>query len=353
VDSSQVCPRCGTALNSGFVVCPKCGLNTATGALTAAPLGPSAVKWSTIVIFSIIAGYVLATFLSVALVLVGINIPASLAKSSSEYNTYGGVEILITTIGLSWAMYQVLARGFLETKAPKPTSSVSSPVSTALERWPQAPLAYTPSLAQPAFIGSVSSPVAREGQSQAPASTNAGRTAVRRGQARRARLTPLLLAVGVALAWGILSVGPAKLADDLVWVVPHDDVWSHALTDGRCPLDDLVVEGDGMCHSRWGGNASFLIGDVFRGAENGLLAFLAVGAAILLLPRLRAAMLESSPGAAELQQSGTDGGTRNQPTVSLGETVGDKLRQLAALRDDGIISAEEFETKKAELLRSF
>ncbi len=34
-------------------------------------------------------------------------------------------------------------------------------------------------------------------------------------------------------------------------------------------------------------------------------------------------------------------------------SIGDKLRQLAALRDDGIISAEEFEAKKAELLRAF
>jgi hypothetical protein len=43
----------------------------------------------------------------------------------------------------------------------------------------------------------------------------------------------------------------------------------------------------------------------------------------------------------------------NQPAVGPGESVGDKLRQLAALRDDGIISPEEFEAKKAELLRAF
>ena len=38
---------------------------------------------------------------------------------------------------------------------------------------------------------------------------------------------------------------------------------------------------------------------------------------------------------------------------SSAESPGDKLRQLAGLRDDGIISAEEFEAKKAEILRSF
>jgi hypothetical protein len=43
----------------------------------------------------------------------------------------------------------------------------------------------------------------------------------------------------------------------------------------------------------------------------------------------------------------------DQPAVGPGEGVGDKLRQLAGLRDDGIISAEEFEAKKAELLRAF
>ncbi len=41
------------------------------------------------------------------------------------------------------------------------------------------------------------------------------------------------------------------------------------------------------------------------------------------------------------------------PAVVQVESVGDKLRQLAALRDDGIISAEEFEAKKADLLRAF
>jgi hypothetical protein len=40
-----------------------------------------------------------------------------------------------------------------------------------------------------------------------------------------------------------------------------------------------------------------------------------------------------------------------QPSVRPVASVGDRLRQLAALKDDGIISAEEFEAKKAQLLR--
>jgi hypothetical protein len=52
---------------------------------------------------------------------------------------------------------------------------------------------------------------------------------------------------------------------------------------------------------------------------------------------------------------GPDAPTSEGPTnprVGADETVGDKLRQLAALRDDGIISSEEFEAKKVELLRA-
>jgi hypothetical protein len=38
------------------------------------------------------------------------------------------------------------------------------------------------------------------------------------------------------------------------------------------------------------------------------------------------------------------------PVAPAPPSVDDKLRSLAKLRDDGIISAEEFEAKKAELL---
>ena len=177
------------------------------------------------------------------------------------------------------------------------------------------------------------------------------------------RRTPLALAVGLALIWAILSVGPSRFADDLLWVVPHDDVYAPDPTFG-CTLEPHVPKvgsfeyggpnvRDGMCSARWGGDASFLVDDVLSGGENGLLAFLAVGAALLLWPRLRAGMLESSPGRAALGAPTLDLGTSDQPAVGPGETVGDKLRQLAALRDDGIISPEEFEAKKVELLRAF
>jgi hypothetical protein len=121
------------------------------------------------------------------------------------------------------------------------------------------------------------------------------------------------------------------------------------------PLNEppAVIEKDGMCHERSGGDPAPLAGDLLQGGENGLLAFLAIGAALLLWPRLRAAMLEPSLGQAEIQHPDAEPGKSGQPAVGPGEKVGEKLRQLAALRDDGIISAEEFETKKAELLRTF
>jgi ribosomal protein L40E len=74
------------------------------------------VKKPVIVIFSIIVGYVLGSLVAVALEIVGINIPAMLARRYSEYNTYLGGEVLVLTIFFGWAMYQVLARRFLERK---------------------------------------------------------------------------------------------------------------------------------------------------------------------------------------------------------------------------------------------
>jgi hypothetical protein len=182
------------------------------------------------------------------------------------------------------------------------------------------------------------------------------------GEKQSAR-KPLLLALGIALAWGILSVGPPRLADTLAWTIPHDDV--RAPNSLGCPVfvlgpsglayapTSVTLEADGMCHLRWGGDVTPLVNEVFLVGQNGLLAFLAVGAALLLWPRLRAGMLETSPSRAELRAPTLDLGTSNQPADGPGDTVGDKLRQLAALRDDGIISSEEFEAKKAELLRAF
>ena len=221
------------------------------------------------------------------------------------------------------------------------------------ERQARVPLADTPSPAQPAFFESVASPVATAVESNTQAPTNASPTAVR-GAKGWTRPTPLLLAVGVALAWGILSVGPSVLAYDLYWTISHDDVTPQLQGNplGHCPMY-FVVEADGMCHERWDGDPSLLVGDVIRGGENGLLAFLAIGAGLLLWPRLRAGMQDSSPTRAASRTPTLDLGTSDQPGGGPVETVGDKLRQLAALRDDGIISSEEFEAKKAELLRSF
>jgi hypothetical protein len=331
------------------------------------------VKRSSIVIFSIIAGYVLAILLSVALLLAGIDMPATLAKSPSEHNMYGNVEGLLLTIGLSWAIYQVLVRRFPEKKTPESTLTESSPVASEVERRPQIPLAGMPSPVQPAFCGPLSSPVADSVELHTVASANAQPTSGPRKK-KWTRPTPLVWAVGAALAWGILSVGPARLAEDMSYVIPRDEVTSpfkwvgatRVLTDAQCyeqthgfavpiPLMSNLrrLEDDGMCHLRSGGHVDALLSDVVRGGQNGLLAFLAVGAALLLWPRLRAAMLESPPTQAALRAPTLDLGTSDQSAVRPGETIGDKLRQLATLRDDGIISSEEFEAKKAELLRSF
>jgi hypothetical protein len=69
-----------------------------------------------IVIVSIIAGYAFAIFLDIGLQMSGINIPASMARTYSEYGNYSAVQGLVLTVFFSWAMYQGLARRFLERK---------------------------------------------------------------------------------------------------------------------------------------------------------------------------------------------------------------------------------------------
>jgi hypothetical protein len=138
------------------------------------------------------------------------------------------------------------------------------------------------------------------------------------------RPTPLLSAVAAALLWAVVSVGPANLAADSDSLIPRDTVTAPScpnnsspagprcsigldlsrlggaapdLTDPGC-FDDIglglilpklgaVMETDGMCHERSGGTIEPLMGDIFRGFESALLAFLVVGAALLLWPRLR------------------------------------------------------------------
>ena len=150
----------------------------------------------------------------------------------------------------------------------------------------------------------------------------------------------MVIAIGAALGWAVLSVGPATLASDLDQVIPRDTVTSAVCGEGQpvhedglcsslqqyvppawCPgvgihwecigpaqpqfvltkpgcaasgLQGLIgpsqsPEADGKCHERSGGTVEPLMDDVVHGGQSGLLAFLAVGAALLLSPKLRAA----------------------------------------------------------------
>ena len=121
---------------------------------------------------------------------------------------------------------------------------------------------------------------------------------VRNGPRQWPKPTPLLVAVGAALAWGVLSVGPATLRDDLGYLIPKDTVtapscpigskvqgpkcatfvpsdvpqtgglidWSALGTvsqsDPGCPtlmleFEPPVLEADGMCHDRSGGDIEY------------------------------------------------------------------------------------------------
>lgn len=194
-------------------------------------------------------------------------------------------------------------------------------VRTALHRPPAARMDQEPPAAH-----SSPEPNAAERRMELPAVWNG---------LRALRPTPLLVAIGAALTWAVLSVGPTNLVSDLGQLVPRDTVtavtapyaycppgWTlregqrcwkdlafsvapqpalftepQCLTSGANPLQSLsalpnlgaVIEADGMCHERSGGTFEPLMDDVVRGGKAGLLAFLAVGAALLLWPRLRAA----------------------------------------------------------------
>lgn len=151
------------------------------------------------------------------------------------------------------------------------------------------------------------------------------------GPRRWSRPAPLVIAIGAALAWAVLSVGPSNLAEDINQLIPRDTVsapscglleqdGSECISHGPVPpcapgvinwncfgpgpivrsspscdgslFERRDPEADGMCHERSGGTVEPLMNDAFRGGKSGLLAFLAVGAALLLWPRLREA---SSP----------------------------------------------------------
>jgi hypothetical protein len=134
----------------------------------------------------------------------------------------------------------------------------------------------------------------------------------------RARPPRLALALGLATLWAVLSVGPGRLVDDVGRLVPKEVTatpWCAAdLASGvACRQTDLpllvapgldpacgyiqiavpnivapgVVEADGLCHARYDGTADDLLADVLAGISNGVLAFIALGAALLIWPRLQ------------------------------------------------------------------
>jgi hypothetical protein len=156
----------------------------------------------------------------------------------------------------------------------------------------------------------------RHAESRAP--VLAVRSATRGFQSR-----PLLIAVALASVWAIMSVGPTKLLDDVGQLAPKDaasqpylackGLGGYQLEGDRCvrrffPTDLQAIQGamptvdyaepevlcgsatleaDGLCHRRSGTDATRLTTDLLHAAQNGLLAFLAVGAALLIWPRLQ------------------------------------------------------------------
>lgn len=134
---------------------------------------------------------------------------------------------------------------------------------------------------------------------------------------------PLFLAVGVALAWAVLFVGPVKLFDDVRAVIPSDFVstpsrcyptgagvsagwvgqesgnkciftspyvkWATEsnLMAPRCFETASTLESDGYCHRRTASSLGPLLGDLLQAGQQAVLAFVVVGAALLLIPRLR------------------------------------------------------------------
>ena len=74
------------------------------------------------------------------------------------------------------------------------------------------------------------------------------------------------------------------------------------------------------------------------------------GKDVQLDPRIRSERERSDNRGAD---GGATTGVSMARALAEGKSVVEKLRDLAALRDDGIISSEEFEAKKAELLAAF
>jgi uncharacterized membrane protein YgcG len=90
---------------------------------------PRPVKRSIIVIVSIVVGWVFGTFSAVALKLVGVDIPASMAKTYSQYNTYSGAVVLVLTIFSLAGPCTRFSRG-----ASSSGGSMTGPSSSAFRR---------------------------------------------------------------------------------------------------------------------------------------------------------------------------------------------------------------------------
>ena len=56
------------------------------------------MKRPVIVIVSIVAGYVVGTLFAVSLKIAGLDIPASMATTYSQYSSYSGAMVLVLTI---------------------------------------------------------------------------------------------------------------------------------------------------------------------------------------------------------------------------------------------------------------
>jgi hypothetical protein len=226
--------------------------------------------------------------------------------TSEMYSTLTGLEVFVATVLVGLPLYRGLVR-----KWGGLSSSLIDPVAGHTARSDQAERSSTTH--EPADERQdLGAPIAA---SRPPTVTAKGVS----GWRGHLRPTPLLLAVGAAVVWAILSIGPEQLVSDLDGLIPSDTVTApscygaapvngHCVDAGFAPLDPYApflqpvttfsspgcflsgeLEADGRCHLRSVGTGEQLLNDVISGAESGLFAFLAVGAALLLWPRLRAA----------------------------------------------------------------
>jgi ribosomal protein L40E len=90
---------------------------------------------------SILGGWLIASFVYVALEIARLDIPGSMARTYSEYSAYRSVEILVFTGFFAWCLHRILARRFL------PRQVDDRPFVERLPSW-----ARQPSLVQLAIV---------------------------------------------------------------------------------------------------------------------------------------------------------------------------------------------------------